>query len=209
MKRDELRKSGLTDEQIDCVMNQHGEDMNAQKAMLSQKDEQIATLTTERDGLKTQVADRDKDISELKKTAGDNEALTQKLTDLQARYDTETTGLKKSLDEQARNFAVEGLFNGVEFTSALAKKAAIAEFKASNPEFREGRFSDADVIMKKLREQYPEAFKTDDKKKPDETKPEDKKLPNFTQPLTGKIDSGEKNPFSFAFTSVRNTDAAK
>lgn len=48
MKREELRKLGLTDEQIDSVMNIHGDDMNAQKATINRLNEQISTLTTER-----------------------------------------------------------------------------------------------------------------------------------------------------------------
>lgn len=56
MKREDLRKLGLTDEQVDQVMSMNGEDVNASKAIVAQRDETIRTLTTERDGLKEQVA---------------------------------------------------------------------------------------------------------------------------------------------------------
>lgn len=206
MKREELRKLGLTDEQIDSVMNIHGDDMNAQKATIGTLNEQIATLTTERDGLKTQVSDRDKDIAELKKSAGDNEALTKQLTDLQTRYDTETADLKKSLDDQARNFAVEALFSGVEFTSAFAKKAAIAEFKAGNHEFKDGKFTGGSDIIKKMQTENPDAFKVKEAnpdKKDEPGNGGDKKLPTFTQPTTNAGNGGDKNPFNFNFTGVR------
>ena len=123
MKREELEKLGLTKEQIDGVMAINGTDVEVGKKTLTAKEEQIAALTTERDGLKTQVSDRDKDIAALKKGAGDNETLSKQLNDLQAKYDTETTTLKKTLESQAIDHATESLFAGFEFTSALAKKA--------------------------------------------------------------------------------------
>ena len=86
MKREDLRKLGLTDEQVDQVMSMNGDDVNAQKAIVAQRDETITALTTERDGLKEQVTARDKDIADLKKAAGDNESLNKQLSDLQTKY---------------------------------------------------------------------------------------------------------------------------
>lgn len=39
MKREDLRKLGLTDEQVDQVMSMNGEDVNASKAIVAQRDE--------------------------------------------------------------------------------------------------------------------------------------------------------------------------
>ena len=203
MKREELEKLGLTKEQIDGVMSINGAEVEASKKATTAKDEQIATLTTERDGLKTQVADRDKDIAELKKSAGSNEALTKQLADLQTKYDTETTTLKKTLDTQAVDHAAESLFSGFEFTSELAKKAAMREFLAQNPEFKEGKFTDADGRIKKLREQYPDAFKPEKKEAP-EPNPAENRPPQFTHSVTKPAPSGGNNPFSFHFTPVRS-----
>lgn len=128
MKREDLRKLGLTDEQVDQVMSMNGDDVNAQKAIVAQRDETITALTTERDGLKEQVTARDKDIADLKKAAGDNESLNKQLSDLQTKYNDDTAKLQKSLDDQARAHAIEGLFGGIKFTSAFAKHAAMKEF---------------------------------------------------------------------------------
>ncbi|MDD3212781.1 MAG: phage scaffolding protein [Eubacteriales bacterium] len=207
MKREELEKLGLTKEQIDSVMAINGTDVEANKKTLATKDEQIAALTTERDGLKTQVSDRDKDIAELKKSAGSNEALTQQLADLQTKYDTETSTLKKTLETQAIDHAAESLFSGFEFTSALAKKAALHEFLAQNPEFKDGKFTDADGRIKKLRETYPDAFKPEKKAEP-EQEPGAPKPPQFTHPMNNPAPQGGKNPFDFHFTPVRSSGAA-
>lgn len=220
MKREELEALGLTKEQIDSVMTINGNDQNSLKAQIAQKDQTITTLTTERDGLKTQVADRDKDIEKLKKDAGDNADLNQKLNDLQSKYDTDTKALEERLDKQAKDHAIEQLFNGVKFTSSYAKKAAIAEFREANHEFKDGAYVGGDAILKQMQKDNPDAFVTEDDKVKDKDKdgnggkdqPEGgEKKPKFTQSLSGKEGDGggEKNPFKFNFQSVRKADDGK
>lgn len=204
MKREDLRKLGLTDEQVDQVMSMNGEDVNAGKAIVAQRDETIRTLTTERDGLKEQVAARDKDIADIKKTAGDNSALTQQLSELQTKYNEDTAKLQKSLDDQARAHAIEGIFGKIEFTSTFAKRAAMKEFEAAGLEFKDGKFTDADATIAKMRKDNPDAFKTENK--PDGGNPPAGNPPKFTNPINnGDSGGGNTNPFSMSFTPVRST----
>ena len=82
MKRKFLEDMGvLSAEQIDAIMKENGDDINAAKGELS-------TITSERDNLKAQITERDKQIENLKKTAGDNEALTKQIEQLQAENKT-------------------------------------------------------------------------------------------------------------------------
>lgn len=171
MKREELKNLGLTDEQIKFVMDENGKDINAQKAIVEQKDQEIAALTTERDGLKTQVADRDKDIEDLKKQAGNTEELNTKLTELQTKYDTDTNDLHAKLDAQARTHAAEKFYSSVEFTSAFAKKAAMDEFMAANLDFKDGAYVGADNFLNGQREKNPDAFKAAEPPKEPDPKP--------------------------------------
>lgn len=202
MKREELKNRGLTDEQIDYVMGENGKDVNAQKAIIEQKDQQIATLTTERDGLKTQVADRDKDIADLKKQSGNTDELNQKLTELQTKYDTDTQALQGKLDSQARSHATERFYEKVEFTSTFAKKAAIKEFEDAKLEFKDGAFVGADDFLKKQKTDNPDAFKAAEPPK----EPENPK-PQFTNPGNNSNPAPkDSNPFNFGFTNVRNTN---
>lgn len=171
MKREELKNLGMTDEQIKYVMDENGKDINAQKEIINQKEQQITALTTERDGLKTQVADRDKDIANLKKESGDNEQLTKQLSDLQTKYDTDTKGLQDKLDAQARTHAAEKFYGNVDFTSAFAKKAAVDEFMAANLEFKDGAYVGAEDFLKGQREKNPDAFKAAEPPKEPDPKP--------------------------------------
>ena len=207
MKREDLRKLGLTDEQVDQIMAMNGDDVNAQRAIVAQRDESIKALTTERDGLKEQVTARDKDIADLKKTAGDNADLTKQLSELQTKYTDDTTKLQKSLDDQARAHAIEGLFGGIKFTSAFAKRAAMKEFEAAGLEFKDGKFADAEATIKKMREQNPDAFEPETK--PGSNPPAGGNPPKFTNPMNqggdGGNGGGNTNPFNMSFTPVRNT----
>jgi len=205
MKRDELKKLGLTDEQIDKVMDLNGNDINGLKADLIARDQTITALTTERDGLKDQVTARDKDIDDLKKSAGDNEGLSKQLSDLQTKYDTDTADLKQKLENQAREHAEDAFFSGYQFTSAFAKKAAMAEFRAAKLELKDGKFIGAEDFMKTMQEQNKDAFKAKEEPSP-KPEAESPKTPKFTAPLQKPSDGGEKNPFAFNFTPVRNAN---
>lgn len=78
MKRKFLEDMGvLSAEQIDSIMKENGNDINAAKA-------DVTSITTERDNLKDQLKDRDTQIENLKKTAGDNAELTKQIEQLQA-----------------------------------------------------------------------------------------------------------------------------
>lgn len=57
--------------------------------------------------LRKQLADRDKDIATLKKSAGDNEALTKQLGDLQIKYKTDTDVLQNKISQNALNAALD------------------------------------------------------------------------------------------------------
>jgi len=108
MKRDDLRDLGLTDGQVDKVMKLNGQDVQAGK----QAQEQIETLTAERDGLKEQLTQRDKDMKDLKKQAGDNEELQTKLSDLQTKYDSDTKALSDQLATTKLDSAINSALAG-------------------------------------------------------------------------------------------------
>lgn len=108
MKTEELKDLGLNEEQIKGVMALKG------KAFQAETDK-VAEITAERDSLNEQIAQRDKDIKALKKSAGDNEELSTKLSDLQAKYDSDTQALNEKLATTKLNS---------EITQALAQTTA-------------------------------------------------------------------------------------
>lgn len=220
MTREYLKGLGLTDEQINSVMGENGKDIEAAKGSLATVQQQLATAQTENSGLKGQLADRDKDIEELKKQVGDNTALSDQIKTLQSKYDTDTKALQEKLDTQAYNHAADKFFDGYKFSSKAARKAALSDFTAKKLKLVDGKFEGADEFMAALKKDDPTMFA------PDETDGKDgkggtgtgtggtgadggtgKQPPQFT---TGSQNNGggngdAKSPFDFGFTSVRTT----
>jgi hypothetical protein len=81
--------------------------------------------------LKKQLADRDKDIAALKKSAGDNEALTKQFSDLQAKYKEDTEALNARLKDNALNAALDLSITKARGKNAKAIKALLDTSKLS------------------------------------------------------------------------------
>lgn len=86
-----------------------------------------ATITD----LRKQLADRDKDIAALKKSAGDNEDLSKQLTDLQAKYKTDTEALQGKIQQNALNAALDLGITKAKGKNAKAVKALLDSSKLS------------------------------------------------------------------------------
>ena len=109
MTKEELVTLGLTDDQAAAVLKAHTEELKGYVPK-SRLDEVIE----ERNGLRDQVAERDKQIKELGESAGDNQALKDQVAQLQADN-------QKAADEYAANIAQIRLDNAVDLALAGAK----------------------------------------------------------------------------------------
>lgn len=185
----------ITKEQLDAIMDENGKD-------IAKHNEQIASLTTERDGLKTQLSQRDTDIADMKKKATDGDTLKAQLEELQAKYKTDTEKLTEDLARQQTDFAVDKLFSGIKFTSELAKKAAIAEFKAKGFKMKDGAFEGGDAFIAEMKKNDATAFVVEN---PDEGKKAEEggNPPPIFAAGTKSGGKANDNPFDFGFTSIR------
>jgi chromosome segregation ATPase len=104
MNTEKLKELGLTDEQAKSVFALHGEALNQEKSKL-QAD--LDTGKTQIETLTEQLAARDKDLSTLKKSAGDNEELKKQYEDLQTKYKSETDELSSKLESQSQDVALK------------------------------------------------------------------------------------------------------
>lgn len=233
MKREELKAKGYTDEQIEYIMAENGKDINAAKAETASLQEKLNQANTQVTTLQQQITDRDKDIQTLKDAEKANEGVTQKLTDLQAKYDADTKALEKKLEDQRVETAIDKAFADVPFASNLAKKAAIADFKAKGYKLAEnGTFTEAASFIETLKKDDPAAFKPEPK---DEDKggengnpgqqfgngntwvggQQNNTQPRFTQQMTGQqagsIPNGQNGtaPMGLALNYVRKPPETK
>ncbi|HBE9046681.1 TPA: phage scaffolding protein [Listeria monocytogenes] len=111
MQREYLKGLGLEDEVINKVMAENGKDITAAKQQLSE-------VEAERDGLKSQLTQRDKDIDDLKKDSGTSEELKKQIEDLQQKNKDLESDYQSEIAETKKNSAIE---------------LALASAKAKNP----------------------------------------------------------------------------
>lgn len=122
MKREFLEGLGLDKETIDSIMGEHGKSVEAQKT-------KVTDLTTERDDYKSQLAQRDKDLKDLKKKAEGSEELQTQLADLQSKYHTEKGEYEQKLKDtqlsSAIKLALAGKVHDSDITTTLLDKKLI------------------------------------------------------------------------------------
>ena len=204
MTREDITKQfpEATKEQIKALLDIHSQDIDKVKGDTESLNNQISAKDTEITGMKEQLQQRDRDIKALQEGAKDASAIQQQLTELQTRYNDDTKALNKKLQDQQAEFAMtratEKFFSGVEFSSTLAREAAMAQFKQKGFKLDGDTFQGGKEWLDQLKKDQPEAFKAADPD-PNGGKPK----PKFTNPINPGGNGGDNNPFSFNFTPVR------
>ena len=149
---------------------------------LASKESQIETLNTT-------LSNRDKDLKALKgqlETAAqadgaDKEALeklTADMASLQDKYNSDMKAYKKQLEEQSYEFAVKEYANGIEFSSAAAKRDFVNQMRNAGLKMEGGKILGADDYREMYATENADAFIVND---PKPTEPE-KPLPKFVEP---------------------------
>lgn len=118
MKRETLKALGLTDEQIESVMAEHGKTIAAEVAKTT------AANTTVSD-LQSQLDQRDKDIKELQKQTGGNTDLQKQLDEWQEKYKADTEALEQKLADQKLDTALDAAIHGAKGRNPKAIKALL------------------------------------------------------------------------------------
>lgn len=199
MTREFLRSLGLEDEKIDQIMTQYGQDIEKAKGDADTARQQLAEKDSEINGLKEQITQRDADIKTLKESSEAGEGFKAKLEELQSKYDTDTKALNDKLTAQRTEFetaaATEKFFANVKFSSALAKEAAIAQFKAKALKLDNGVFQGGKEWLEDLRKNAPDAFAQEEQDKPEQK-------PRFAGGIKPTGGEPNANPFNFNFTPL-------
>lgn len=130
--------------------------------------EKYTGLKTEADGYKKQLTDANTTIESYK--GMDIEGIKKSADEWKQKYETDTAALNQQIETQKRTFAAEKFLDGQKIKSPLAKKSILSEFMSQNLEFKDGAFVGADDYMKKMREQYPDDFESEQEKEPPQKK---------------------------------------
>ncbi|SES02774.1 phage scaffolding protein [Salipaludibacillus aurantiacus] len=121
MKREALKEMGLTDEQIDKVMAEHGNTVND----LKKKVEDAKKVEQQLDDYKKQIDDRDKQLKDLSKQAEGNEDLQAQIKKLQDENDTVKNKYEQKLQQQSFDHTLEKSLSGAKARNPKAVKALL------------------------------------------------------------------------------------
>lgn len=103
MKRDFLKELGLSDEQIEKIMAEHGRTVNYMKDEL----EKAKELEQQIEGLQEQLQQRDQQLEGLKAKATGNEELQQQIQQLQEQNKQLQQEYEQKMQKQSFDFALE------------------------------------------------------------------------------------------------------
>ena len=121
MRREFLKELGLSDEQIDKVMTEHGKSVNSMKDEL----EKAKEFKQQVEELQGQLKDRDKQLEELSKKAQGNEELTAEINKLKEANDKAVKEYEEKLKKQAFDFALERALVAAKARNPKAVKALL------------------------------------------------------------------------------------
>lgn len=176
----------LSKETVDAIMAENGKDIEAQKNTVTQ-------LTTERDGLKTQLETAKTTIKSYEDM--DVEKIKQSAKDWEEKHKTDTKALQDQLDAANYGFSVKEATAGLKFTSESAKKAFIADLTAKKLPVQEGKLLGMEDFIKTYQTSDPGAFVPEN----------DDKTPTFTKGTGGGTQIAADAALRAAFGLPNNT----
>lgn len=154
MKREVLKEMGLTDEQIDKVMAEHGNTVNPIKKELD--DAKKASEQIEE--YKKQIDDRDKQLKDLGEKAKGNEELTNTINELKQQNETTKTEYEQKLQKQQFDHTLENALSAAKVKNPKAVKALL---DTENIKLDGDKLLGLDDQLKNVKESDPYLFEED------------------------------------------------
>lgn len=149
MKTEELKSQGLTEEQISFVMAENGKDL---KKLQKEND----NLITERDTWKEKAEAAE---ATLKGFEGvDLETMQKELSDWKQKATEAEKNAQAQLYERDFADALKTEFESIKFSSEAAKRAIMAEVKASGLKLKDGKILGLNDLIGQMKEKDASAF---------------------------------------------------
>lgn len=127
MNREFLKEQGLSDEQIEAVMKEHGKSINS----IKEKADKVDGLESQIEDLNNQIADRDKQLKDLSKKAEGNEDLQQTIKDLQKQNDDTKKEYDSKIEQIKKESKLELALKDAKARNPKAVKALLDDEKIS------------------------------------------------------------------------------
>ncbi|MDO4301249.1 MAG: phage scaffolding protein [Clostridia bacterium] len=118
MKRKFLEDLGIEKENIDKILDENGRDIENAKG-------ELETVKSELNTANNTIAERDKQLKSLKESVGNNEALTQKIADLEQKNKDDAAKHKAEMDNLKINNAIDKSLMSFKAKTPKAVKAML------------------------------------------------------------------------------------
>lgn len=149
-------EDGLPKAVIDEIMAEYGQDFK-------EKEKQIETLTTEKEGIEKQLENANKQIQSFKDVDVDN--LNNQIKEWETKYNQDTENLKNELSKKEYDYKLRDLTNTLKFSSNGAKRAFLEDLKEKGLEFDDkGKLVGFDDFTESYKETDPDAFYKEEEK---------------------------------------------
>lgn len=152
MNKEDLIALGIEDDVAKSVMALHGKTVTNLNA-------KVATAESERDNAKQELATNQTELNALKESAQGNDDLTQKLADLQTKFDEAKTNSEKQLSEQQKDFAIKLALNEAQ---ALDNDIVLGQLDKQTIKVVDGKLQGFDEQLNGLKENKAFLFQNTD-----------------------------------------------
>lgn len=130
--------------------------------------EKYDSRMTELSGVRQQLADANAAIKSYKDM--DIDGIKKSASDWETKYNTDTAALNTKIENLQKESAAKEFLSGKGFKSRLAKQAALSGMMGLT--FKDGKFEGAEDYLKKLREDDPDSFETEEDQKEKKNNPQ-------------------------------------
>ena len=151
MKKEDLIALGIEEETAKSIMALHGK-------TVTQLNAQVATAESERDSAKQELEANQEELTALKESAQGNDDLTQKLADLQTKFDEAKNNSEKQLAEQQKDFAIK---LALKEANALDEEILLGQLDKDTIKVVDGNLQGFEEQLKGLQENKAFLFQTD------------------------------------------------
>ncbi len=160
MTREFLKNLGVGDAAIDQILDENMSDIGKEKRKTDAAETKLAAAKTDLETANGNLAAAQGELETLKKAGGDMAAVQKQLTDLQAKYDTDTQTLQAQLADRDYADAISRAISGkaLKFTSKSAERAFTAALREKKLAVKDGELEGLDDFIKAQREADPDAF---------------------------------------------------
>ncbi|EOH71014.1 phage scaffolding protein [Enterococcus malodoratus] len=167
MNKEDLIALGIEEDVAKSVMALHGKTVTNLNA-------KVATAESERDNAKQELATNQTELNALKESAQGNDDLTQKLADLQIKFDEAKTNSEKQLSEQQKDFAIKLALNEAQ---ALDNDIVLGQLDKETIKVVDGKLQGFEEQLNGLKENKAFLFQNSDPNPDPEPNPKPQIVP--------------------------------